>query len=226
MKLISKASRVVKAGGRCLSTSVGKKPFSGVFPIMATPFHSDESLDLSSFRKSIRFMEASGVDGITIIGVLGESNRLTDRERETLIRAAIETTSEGFPILVGTSHAGTAAVISLSQMAHEMGASGVMVAPSKEAVPLTADGMLDFYSRNSLGYPRLPSSGTRSYGQYTGPHARGEHGSYRLGNPSNRVCKTRITTNSSKDCSVQENSQRRRKRCVSYVWFRSSLWYV
>ena len=42
----------------------------------------------------------------TIVGVLGESNRMTDAEREALIRAAVDEASNSsfskFPICVGT----------------------------------------------------------------------------------------------------------------------------
>ena len=55
--------------------------FQGVYPILATPFHDDESLDLESFDRLVRFMVDLKVDGVTILGVLGESNRMLDRER-------------------------------------------------------------------------------------------------------------------------------------------------
>ena len=61
----------------------------GVIPILATPFAEDESLDLGSWQRLIEFMVGLGVGGVTILGVLGESNRLTDRERETLIQSAV-----------------------------------------------------------------------------------------------------------------------------------------
>ena len=53
--------------------------FQGVYPILATPFHDDESLDLESFDRLIRFMVRLRVDGVTILGVLGESNRLLEK---------------------------------------------------------------------------------------------------------------------------------------------------
>ena len=58
---------------------------------MATPFHSDreETLDLESFARCIRFMKRAGVDGVTITGVLGESNRLIDSERVSLVVGVI-----------------------------------------------------------------------------------------------------------------------------------------
>ena len=64
--------------------------FKGVYPIMATPFNPDETLDLDGFRKSIAFMVDAGAQGATITGVLGESNRMTDKEREALIRVAVD----------------------------------------------------------------------------------------------------------------------------------------
>lgn len=145
-------------GARALSSTPSKSIFHGVFPIMATPFNPDESLDLDGFRRSIAFMQEAGADGATIVGVLGESNRMTDKEREALIRAAIETAADGgrpFPICVGTSHAGTAATVALSQMAMDLGAAAVMVTPSKEAVPPSDDAFVALYSRVAEGCPGL-----------------------------------------------------------------------
>ena len=69
------------------------------------------------------------------MGVLGESNRLLDREREELVRAAVAAAGD-MPVCVGTSHAGTRATRDLSQMAEDLGAAAVMVTPSREAAPL------------------------------------------------------------------------------------------
>lgn len=58
--------------------------FKGVFPILITPFDDHGNLDLESFDRTVRFMADIGVNGVTIIGVLGESNRMLDAEREQL----------------------------------------------------------------------------------------------------------------------------------------------
>jgi 4-hydroxy-tetrahydrodipicolinate synthase len=76
-----------------------------------------------------------GVDGVTILGVLGESNRMVDSEREELIRTAVAAAAGRIPIVVGTSHKGTKATIYLSRMAQALGAAAVMVTPSREPVP-------------------------------------------------------------------------------------------
>lgn len=109
--------------------------FEGVFPILVTPFDDEGDLDLASFDRTIRFMADIGVDGVTIIGVLGESNRMKDSEREELIRTAVFAADDRIPVIVGTSHSGTKVTRDLSQMAESLGAGGVMVTPSREPVP-------------------------------------------------------------------------------------------
>ena len=109
--------------------------FTGVIPILVTPFQDDESVDLHSWQRLLEFMVGLGVNGVTILGVLGESNRLNDEERHTLIETAVAVVRKRVPIIVGTSAAGTATARFLSRMAHDLGADAVMVTPSKEAVP-------------------------------------------------------------------------------------------
>lgn len=108
--------------------------FEGVFPILATPFDESEGPDLESFDRLVRFMAGIGVQGVTILGVLGEANRLLDREREQLIRTAVAAAGD-MPVIVGTSHSGTRAARELSQMAEQLGARAVMVTPHAEPVP-------------------------------------------------------------------------------------------
>ena len=128
--------------------------FSGVIPILATPFNEDESLDLGTWQRMIEFMVELGVDGITILGVLGESNRLSDQEREALIKSAVATVKRRIPLIVGTSHSGSAAAAYLSRMAENLGADAVMVAPAKEQVP-NDERIVEYYRRIGTG-TRLP----------------------------------------------------------------------
>ena len=109
--------------------------FEGVFPILATPFDDHENLDLSSLARLVRFMADVGVNGVTILGVLGEANRMTDSEREAAIGTAVEAAGGRVPVIVGTSHRGTHATRSLSLQAQSLGAAGVMITPSQEPLP-------------------------------------------------------------------------------------------
>jgi 4-hydroxy-tetrahydrodipicolinate synthase len=77
--------------------------------------------------------------------VLGESNRLTDAERSTLIRAAVKAAGR-MPVIVGCSHTGTAATIALCREAADLGASAAMIAPSRQPVP-NDEIVFDYFAR-------------------------------------------------------------------------------
>jgi 4-hydroxy-tetrahydrodipicolinate synthase len=106
---------------------------TGIYNITPTPFKPDGSLDEPSLRRLTEFTRGTGVDGMTILGVLGEADKLTERERDRVTEIAIETAGDGFPICVGTTHAGTDGCIAYSRRAQEQGAKAVMVAPPKLA---------------------------------------------------------------------------------------------
>jgi len=125
--------------------------FTGVFPIVVTPFNADESLDLESLDRLICFLARIGVDGVTILGVLGEANRMLDREREQVIRTTVAAAGK-MPVVVGASHPGTRATRELSLMAHELGAAAVMITPSREPVP-DEGRIFDYFQQVAEGLP-------------------------------------------------------------------------
>lgn len=106
---------------------------TGIYNITPTPFKSDGSLDEASLRKLTEFTRGTGVNGMTILGVLGEADKLLESERERVTEIVIETAGPNFPICVGTTHAGTDACIVYSKRAQQQGAKAVMVAPPKLA---------------------------------------------------------------------------------------------
>jgi 4-hydroxy-tetrahydrodipicolinate synthase len=108
--------------------------FTGVIPILATPFRDDESVDAESMINLVKFMKGIGVNAVTVLGVLGEANRLGDRERGEVLRNAVFA-AEGLPVIAGVSASGTRATCDLAQMAEALGASAVMITPHAESVP-------------------------------------------------------------------------------------------
>lgn len=123
---------------------------TGVFPILATPFREDESVDDESLRTMLSFMAGIGVEGVTVLGVLGEANRLGDRERESIVRTAVDVADGRMAVIVGISHPGTAATIELGRMAAGLGADALMVAPSAEPVPNDAR-VAEYFGRVCAG---------------------------------------------------------------------------
>jgi len=101
----------------------------GVYIISATPFAEDGSLDLASTDSLMDFYLASGVHGITILGVMGEAPKLTQEESVTFLTRVLDRVAGRVPIIVGVSNPGLDNLARLAHTAMDKGAAGVMVAP-------------------------------------------------------------------------------------------------
>jgi len=55
--------------------------WSGIFHILATPFTDDGALDVEGLPRLVEAVLATGVSGLTILGIAGEAHRLNDEER-------------------------------------------------------------------------------------------------------------------------------------------------
>ena len=58
----------------------------GVFAIAPTPFLPSGALDIASLGRMTERYRAYGVDGLTILGIMGESNKLTPEESRTFAK--------------------------------------------------------------------------------------------------------------------------------------------
>jgi len=107
----------------------------GVYNILTTPFRPDGSLDEPSLRRLTNAIIGMGVDGITVLGVTGEAQKLTEPERARVVATVMEVDDGRVPIIVGASRDGTEPAIAACRAAQEAGAAGVMVAPPTFAQP-------------------------------------------------------------------------------------------
>lgn len=100
----------------------------GVYAIAATPFHDDGSIDFNSVDRLTDFYQESGCTGITILGIMGEAPKLEPEESRAIIKRVVERAE--IPVIVGVSAPGFAAMRSLARSSMDMGAAGVMIAPT------------------------------------------------------------------------------------------------
>jgi len=71
----------------------------GVFNITPTPFHPDDSLDEASLISLTNFTIDQGVDGMTILAVLGETSKVTESERDRIIAIVLEPPMAAYPFV-------------------------------------------------------------------------------------------------------------------------------
>ena len=138
----------------------------GVFIISATPFTENGELDLCSTDSLVDFYLKSGVSGMTILGIMGEAQKLTADESLTFANHIISRVSGRIPIIVGVSGASLDNMKRLSHSVMDAGASGVMVAPMPG---LGTETKLDQYYKQvcrELG-PKVPIC-LQDYPQTTG----------------------------------------------------------
>lgn len=96
---------------------------TGSIVAIATPMHTDGSLDMDSFRALIDFHVSHGTDGIVAVGTTGESPTLDFDEHCQVIRTAVEHAGGRIPVIAGTGANSTREAIELQSFARAAGAS-------------------------------------------------------------------------------------------------------
>lgn len=98
-------------------------------PAVTTKFTANDELDLATFGVNIKAQLEAGVDGIILGGTLGEASTLTDDEKRTLVRKAVELVKGQVPVVMNIAEQTTKAAIEAARKAEEDGASGLMMLP-------------------------------------------------------------------------------------------------
>ncbi len=101
----------------------------GVFAISATPFLDDGALDLDGTAQLMDFYLECGVDGITILGVMGEATKMTEAEAAKFTERVMQCVDGRVPVVVGVTHTALGVMRSLTDTAMDLGAAGIMVQP-------------------------------------------------------------------------------------------------
>src|SRR5499426_3436910 len=100
-----------------------------VFIIAVTPFTDNDDIDYASVDRMVEFYLERGVVGMTILGMMGEAQKLTAAESVAVARHVLKRAGERVPVVVGVSSPGFAAMRELTAAVMDAGAAGVMVAP-------------------------------------------------------------------------------------------------
>ena len=101
----------------------------GVYVIALTPFTDTGDVDLESTDRMVDFYLERGATGLTVLGMMGEAQKLTIEEAHTYVRRILHRVDSRVPVVAGVSAAGFAQMQALTSMVMDDGAAGVMIAP-------------------------------------------------------------------------------------------------
>jgi len=99
---------------------------TGSIVALATPMHSDGSLDWDGLDKFVEFQIANGTDSIVAVGTTGESATLSTDEHCKVIERVVKTANGRVPIIAGTGANSTVEAIALTKAAKSVGADACL----------------------------------------------------------------------------------------------------
>ncbi|MEP6756694.1 MAG: dihydrodipicolinate synthase family protein, partial [Chthonomonadales bacterium] len=120
------------------------KPWQGVFPALTTQMNRDQSINYDATANHIDVLIKSGVEGIIMLGSLGENTLLEPEEKREVMRQAIQAAAGRVPVLSSVSEFSTAAAVRYVQDMEKMGADGVMLLPAMVYKSDSAETMIHF----------------------------------------------------------------------------------
>jgi 4-hydroxy-tetrahydrodipicolinate synthase len=105
------------------------QPWHGVLVATALPYTADLEVDFDRFAEHVAWLAASGCDGITPNGSLGEYQVLTPEERLRVVETAVAAAPDRFSVIPGVAAYGARESVRLAEQAAKAGASAVMLLP-------------------------------------------------------------------------------------------------
>ncbi len=139
--------------------------WTGVFPAVTTQFHQDQSLNLEATAQHIEALIASGVEGIIMLGSLGENVTLEPEEKRLVVKTAIEVSNGRVPVLSSISECSTAAASRYARDMEDLGADGLMVLPAMVYKSDPRETMTHFRTvARSSGLPIIVYNNPLAYG--------------------------------------------------------------
>jgi 4-hydroxy-tetrahydrodipicolinate synthase len=112
-----------------------KALWHGVYPAATTQFAADLSLDTVAYRKVVTALVDDGVDGLVLLGTVGENNSLRPEEKRLTLRAAIDAVGGRVPLIAGVSELTTDRAVEFARDAEKLGVDGFMLLPAMVYVP-------------------------------------------------------------------------------------------
>lgn len=101
--------------------------FKGAGVALVTPFHEDESVNYEALEELLEMQIAGHTDAIIVCGTTGEPSTMTEEERTSVIKFAVEKVNKRVPVIAGTGGNNTREAVEMSKIAESLGVDGLLV---------------------------------------------------------------------------------------------------
>lgn len=101
----------------------------GVLVATAIPVRTDLSIDLDRYAEHVRWLAASGCDGVVPNGSLGEYQTLDPAERAAVVQTAVQAAPPGFAVVPGVSAYGAREAVRWAEQAASAGCPALLLLP-------------------------------------------------------------------------------------------------
>jgi 4-hydroxy-tetrahydrodipicolinate synthase len=104
--------------------------WKGLFPAVTTQFKADQGLDVAATTNHLGRLLDAGVDGLILLGTVGENCSLEYAEKLDVLRAGVKFVEGRVPVLTGVAECSTALACRFAADAEHLGVDGLMVLPA------------------------------------------------------------------------------------------------
>lgn len=129
---------------------------SACVPILCTPFADGGGLDLPSLEREVEWVLGEGASGVACLAIASEGYKLTEGERDEVLRATVGAVGGRVPVVASADGQGVEPAVERARRAAGLGADALMVLPPSFVKP-DGEALLEYYGRmgEAVGIPLI-----------------------------------------------------------------------
>ena len=124
----------------------------GVYPIVPTPFDETGRICRASIEALAEFLVQKGVDGVAVLGVMGEGQKLDELEKKQVIELFRQALPANIQLVAGVRAAGTELARRAAAEAVYLGADAILLGPP----PVQSDEAIFSYCKQVASTINVP----------------------------------------------------------------------
>lgn len=132
------------------------KLLRGIYPILGTCFHDDESIDYESQEQLINFCIENGQHGLVTLANASEGHLMSDDEKKELLSFVVKKVDGRIPVVVTVNHPSSSCAAEMARFAETAGADAVMCMPPFFGRWRSGLGEVESYFKTIDGAVRIP----------------------------------------------------------------------